>query len=101
MRSTNVVMGPPLGVAAVPAVVLAAAVGHRCGPGTARQSLVAGARAVVQLGAVSLLRGAIPVEAGAVQVLVLLLLLGVQSVAVAVVLEPTCRGRIRPATAAA
>lgn len=251
MGSTNVVIGPALGVAAALAVVLAATVGYRFGLGTARQSLIAGARAVVQLGAVSLLLGAIvgslpasaafvvlmvvvaaytaarritpdrsgwwsavpialaplpvtaglvaggvvppagiavipmagilvggtmtatalagrraldelrarrgeveaalslgllprdaameiarptaaqalvpamdqtrtvglvtlpgafvgmllggatPVEAGAVQVLVLLLLLGVQSVAVAVVLELTCRGRIRPATAAA
>jgi putative ABC transport system permease protein len=47
-----------------------------------------------------LLGGASPVEAGAVQLLVLLMLLAVQTVAVAVTLELVSRGRIRPAAAA-
>jgi putative ABC transport system permease protein len=42
-----------------------------------------------------LLGGATPVEAGAVQLLVLLLLLAVETVAVAVTVELVCRGRIR------
>jgi len=43
-----------------------------------------------------LLGGATPVQAGAVQVLVLVLLLGVETVAVAVMLELVSRGRVRP-----
>lgn len=49
-----------------------------------------------------LLGGATPVQAGAVQVLVLVLLLAVETAAVALVLELVCRGRIRrPVTASA
>ena len=49
-----------------------------------------------------LLGGASPVQAGAVQVLVLVLLLAVETVAVALMLELVCRGLIlRPVTAAA
>ena len=49
-----------------------------------------------------LLGGASPVEAGAVQVLVLLLLLAVETIAAALVLELVCRGRIvRPGVTAA
>jgi ABC-type uncharacterized transport system, permease component len=57
--STNVVIGPALAVAAVLAVLLAAVVGWRAGLGTSRQAVVAALRATVQLGAVSLLIGAI------------------------------------------
>lgn len=42
-----------------------------------------------------LLGGASPVEAGAVQLLVLVLLLAVETVAVALTMELVCRGRIR------
>jgi putative ABC transport system permease protein len=59
VTSTNVVIGPALGVAAGVAVLLAAAVAWRAGLGTSRGTVVAAARAVVQLGAVSLLIGAI------------------------------------------
>jgi putative ABC transport system permease protein len=49
-----------------------------------------------------LLGGATPVQAGAVQVLVLVLLLAVETVAVALMLELVCRGLIlRPVTASA
>lgn len=49
-----------------------------------------------------LLGGATPVQAGAVQLLVLVLLLTVETVAVAVVLELVCRGLVhRPVTAVA
>ncbi|WP_246631265.1 ABC transporter permease [Pseudonocardia nigra] len=55
----NVVIGPALAVAAVVAVAIAAAVGRWAGLGTARGASLAAVRAVVQLGAVSLLLGAI------------------------------------------
>lgn len=45
-----------------------------------------------------LLGGASPVEAGAVQLLVLVLLLAVETVAVALAVEMVCRGRIHRAT---
>jgi putative ABC transport system permease protein len=45
-----------------------------------------------------LLGGASPIEAGAVQVLVLLLLLAVETVAVATMLELVCRGKVRRPT---
>jgi putative ABC transport system permease protein len=57
--STVVVIGPPLVVAGGLAVAVAAVVGWRTGLGTARPALVAAIRAVAQLGAVSLLIGAI------------------------------------------
>ena len=44
-----------------------------------------------------LLGGATPVQAGAVQLLVLVLLLAVETVAVAVTVELVCRDRIRRA----
>lgn len=59
MGSTNVVIGPALGVAAVVAVLIAAAVAWRTGLGTSREAVVAALRATAQLGAVSLLIGAI------------------------------------------
>jgi putative ABC transport system permease protein len=59
MGSANVVLGPALAVAGVLAVVVAAAIGRWAGLGTSRLAVVAGARAVVQLGVVSLLIGAI------------------------------------------
>jgi putative ABC transport system permease protein len=59
MGSTTVAIGPGLAVAAVLAVGLAAAVALWARLGTDRSTLVAGARAVLQLGAVSLLIGAI------------------------------------------
>jgi putative ABC transport system permease protein len=59
MGSTNIVFGPALAVAGVLAVVVAAVVGRFAGLGTARLTVVAAVRAVVQLGAVSLLIGAI------------------------------------------
>jgi putative ABC transport system permease protein len=59
MGSTTVVIGPALAVAGVLAVVLAAALAVLARLGTGRPTLVAGARAVLQLGAVSLLIGAI------------------------------------------
>jgi putative ABC transport system permease protein len=59
MGSTTVVIGPALAVAGVLAVVLAAALAMLARLGTGRSTLVAGARAVLQLGAVSLLIGAI------------------------------------------
>jgi putative ABC transport system permease protein len=71
--------------------------------GTAAQALVPALDQTRTVGLVTLpgafvgmlLGGATPVQAGAVQLLVLLLLLAVQTVAVAVVLELVCRGRIR------
>lgn len=57
--SANVVIGPALAVAGVTAVLLAAGVAWWAGLGTSRQTLVAGARATVQLGAVALVIGAI------------------------------------------
>ncbi|MHA6629684.1 ABC transporter permease [Pseudonocardia sichuanensis] len=59
MGGANVVIGPALAVAAVAAVLLAAVVGRAAGLGTARAAALAAVRAVVQLGAVSLLLGAI------------------------------------------
>jgi putative ABC transport system permease protein len=59
MGSTTVVIGPAMAVAGVLAVALAATLAGLARLGTGRPSLVAGARAVVQLGAVSLLIGAI------------------------------------------
>jgi putative ABC transport system permease protein len=59
MGSTAVVIGPALAVTGVLAVALAAAVAFRARLGTARPTVVAAARAVLQLGAVSLLIGAI------------------------------------------
>lgn len=59
MGSTTVVIGPGLAVAGVLAVGLAAALAAVVHLGTSRSTLVAGARAVLQLGAVSLLIGAI------------------------------------------
>jgi putative ABC transport system permease protein len=59
MGQANVVLGPALGVAGVLAVVVAAAVGWWARLGTARLAVIAGVRAVVQLGAVALLIGAI------------------------------------------
>jgi putative ABC transport system permease protein len=59
MGSTNVVIGPALAVAGVLAVVLAAFVGHRAQLGTGRLAVIAAVRAVLQLGAVALLIGAI------------------------------------------
>jgi putative ABC transport system permease protein len=59
MGSTTLVIGPALAVAGVLAVLVAAALAAVAHLGTARASLVAGARAVLQLGAVSLLIGAI------------------------------------------
>lgn len=55
----NIVMGPGLAGALVVALLLAAAVGWAAHLGTSRQALTAGVRATVQLGAVSLLIGAI------------------------------------------
>ncbi len=48
-----------------------------------------------------LLGGATPVQAGAVQLLVLILLLAVETVAVAVTVELVCRGAIRRVSASA
>lgn len=59
MGSTNVVIGPALGVAMVAAVLIAAGVARATGLGTSRQTVVAAVRATVQLGLVSLLIGAI------------------------------------------
>jgi putative ABC transport system permease protein len=59
MGSTTVVIGPAMAVAGVLAVALAATLAGLARLGTGRPSVVAGARAVVQLGAVSLLIGAI------------------------------------------
>ncbi|MFC4946111.1 ABC transporter permease [Pseudonocardia sp. GCM10023141] len=59
MGSTTVVIGPALGVAAVLAVVLAAAVAAGARLGVARSTVTAAVRATLQLGAVSLLIGAI------------------------------------------
>lgn len=59
MGQTGVVIGPALGVAAVVAVLIAAGVGWRAGLGTSRAAVTAALRATVQLGAVSLLIGAI------------------------------------------
>jgi putative ABC transport system permease protein len=59
MGSTTVVIGPGLAVAGVLAVGLAATLAAVAHLGTGRSTLVAGARAVLQLGAVSLLIGAI------------------------------------------
>lgn len=59
MGSSNVVLGPALGIAGALAVVVAAAVALWARLGTSRQTVIAAARAVGQLGAVSLLIGAI------------------------------------------
>jgi putative ABC transport system permease protein len=59
MGSATVVIGPGLAVAGGLAVLLAAAIAAAARLGTGRWTVVAGARAVVQLGAVSLLIGAI------------------------------------------
>lgn len=59
MGSTNVVIGPALGVAAVVAVLIAAGVAWATGLGTTRQAVTAAIRATVQLALVSLLIGAI------------------------------------------
>jgi putative ABC transport system permease protein len=59
MGSTTVVIGPAMAVAGVLAVGLAATLAGLARLGTGRSTLVAGARAVLQLGAVSLLIGAI------------------------------------------
>ena len=59
MGSPNVVIGPALGVAMVAAVLVAAGVARVTGLGTSRQTVVAGVRAALQLGVVSLLIGAI------------------------------------------
>jgi putative ABC transport system permease protein len=59
MGSTNVVIGPALAVAGVLAVVIAAVVGRQAGLGTGRLAVIAAVRAVLQLGAVALLIGAI------------------------------------------
>jgi putative ABC transport system permease protein len=59
MGSTGVVIGPALAVAGVLAVALAAALALVARLGTARAAVVAAARAVLQLGAVSLLIGGI------------------------------------------
>jgi putative ABC transport system permease protein len=70
----SIVMGPPLAVALVVALGLAAAVGWAARLGTSRQAITAGVRAAVQLGAVSLLIGAIvgsvPASAAFVAVMV-------------------------------
>jgi putative ABC transport system permease protein len=57
--STNVVIGPALVVAGVVAVLIAAGIARWAGLGTARQTVIAGGRATLQLAAVSLLIGAI------------------------------------------
>lgn len=59
MGSTNVVIGPALGVAAAVAVLLALGIAWWTGLGTGRQAVTAAVRATVQLAAVSLLIGAI------------------------------------------
>ncbi|HEX2290196.1 MAG TPA: ABC transporter permease, partial [Pseudonocardiaceae bacterium] len=59
MGSTAVVIGPGLAVAGGLAVVVAAAIAAAARLGTGRSTVVAGARAVLQLGVVSLLIGAI------------------------------------------
>lgn len=59
MGSTNVVIGPALGVAVVVAVLIAAGVAWATRLGTSRQAVAAAVRATVQLGVVSLLIGAI------------------------------------------
>jgi putative ABC transport system permease protein len=59
MGSTTIVIGPALAVAGVLAVGLTAAVALGLRLGTGRSTLVAAVRAVLQLGAVSLLIGAI------------------------------------------
>lgn len=59
MGSANVVLGVPLAVAAVLAVLLAASVAWWACLGTSRDAVTAALRAVLQLGAVSLLIGAI------------------------------------------
>ncbi|MHA6621627.1 ABC transporter permease [Pseudonocardia sp. DLS-67] len=59
MGSTTVVIGPGLAVAGVLAVGVAAVLAAAAHLGTGRSTLVAGARAVLQLGAVSLLIGVI------------------------------------------
>lgn len=59
MGSANVVLGPGLAVACVLAVAVAAVVGYLAQLGTHRRTVVAAVRAVAQLGAVSLLIGAI------------------------------------------
>jgi putative ABC transport system permease protein len=59
MGSTAVVIGPALAVAGGLAVLVAAAIAAAARLGTGRSTVVAGVRAVLQLGAVSLLIGAI------------------------------------------
>ncbi len=59
MGSTNVIIGPALGIAAVAAVLIAAGVAWWTGLGTSRQAVIAALRATLQLGVVSLLIGAI------------------------------------------
>jgi putative ABC transport system permease protein len=59
MGTTNVVIGPALAVAGGLAVLLAGVVGFWARLGTGRLAVIAAVRAVVQLGAVSLLIGAI------------------------------------------
>jgi putative ABC transport system permease protein len=59
MGSTTVVLGPGLAAAGVLAVLVAAALAMVAHLGTSVSTLIAGARAVLQLGAVSLLIGAI------------------------------------------
>jgi putative ABC transport system permease protein len=59
MGSSNIVLGPGLAVAGVLAVVVAAGVAAWVRLGTSRLAVIAAVRAVVQLGAVSLLIGAI------------------------------------------
>jgi putative ABC transport system permease protein len=59
MGTTTVVIGPALVAAGVLAVVVAAAHAGIAQLGTARSTLIAGARAVLQLGVVSLLIGSI------------------------------------------
>ncbi|CAM5251664.1 hypothetical protein SMICM304S_04667 [Streptomyces microflavus] len=94
-------VSPALGVVLAVLLVFAAAVAARAGLGRSREILAAGVRAAVQLAAVSLLigwvallGGASPVEAGAVQLFVLVALMAVQVVAVATVLELVARGRL-------
>lgn len=70
----GIVMGPPLVVTLVVALLLAAAVGWAARMGTSRQTVVAGVRAALQLGAVSLLIvaivGSVPAGAAFVAVMV-------------------------------
>lgn len=65
MGSTNVIIGPALGVAAVVAVLVAAVVARWAGLGVSRATAVAAVRATLQLGVVSLLIGAIVGSAAA------------------------------------